>query len=278
MLGGIISGAMGLAGSIHNANVQKDLGQQQINLSKEIYGHQTAYKRQQDKLMQAREDNAVQRRARDMQLAGINPLLAAGSPSEAKGSTGLGGDMSMASSGYNQMGKGISEAASQLGGIVGNSIDAIRASQELKAQKAQIDNIEADTANKQAQNPMYQQEIKKMEAEIGKIQADTKLSEQMKVNKITENLKANIIETGQIKGGVNIWGTGFSGDRKVYQTLNEISKELLHNEITADTARKKAIKKLEEQNNPTNNQKESRQNKKSMIESSKPRLPHGMQQ
>ena len=60
MLGGIIGGALGAI----NGGIGLGLQAKQNRITRE------------------REDNAVQRRARDMELAGINPLLSAGDPAQ----------------------------------------------------------------------------------------------------------------------------------------------------------------------------------------------------
>ena len=72
MLGGIIGGALSAVTSGIGMGLQAH--QNKKNQERE------------DKIRQQtwdREDNAVQRRAKDLELAGINPLLAAGDPAQA---------------------------------------------------------------------------------------------------------------------------------------------------------------------------------------------------
>ena len=104
MLGGIIGGALGAVGNAVGMGLQAK--QNKKNQERE------------DKIRQQtwdREDNAVQRRAKDMEKAGINPLLAAGDPAQAStgggvtGGTapdaeGLGGALQQAGQWVDQMG------------------------------------------------------------------------------------------------------------------------------------------------------------------------------
>ena len=72
MLGGIIGGAMNMI-------------TQGIGMGLQAHQNKKNQERE-DKIRQQtwdREDNAVQRRAKDLELAGINPLLAAGDPAQA---------------------------------------------------------------------------------------------------------------------------------------------------------------------------------------------------
>ena len=80
MLGGIIGGALGAVGKTVGMGLQahqnKKNQEREDQIRKETWN---------------REDNAVQRRAKDMELAGINPLLAAGDPAQASTGGGVTG-------------------------------------------------------------------------------------------------------------------------------------------------------------------------------------------
>ena len=87
MLGGIIGGiGSAIMGGISMANQKKTNEQNRARedqIRKEIW---------------KREDNAVQRRAKDLGLAGINPLLAAGDPAQASTGGAVGQDQAINSS------------------------------------------------------------------------------------------------------------------------------------------------------------------------------------
>lgn len=75
MLPLIIGGALGLAGGITSALSNKSINESNIKMQRETNA-------QNERLLReswGREDNAVQRRASDLEAAGISPLMAAGS-------------------------------------------------------------------------------------------------------------------------------------------------------------------------------------------------------
>ena len=91
MIGAIIGGAASVLSSGIGAGMQT--WQNKKNREEEERVRQATWARE-DKLRaetHGREDNAVQRRAEDMRLAGINPLLAAGDPAQASAGQTSGG-------------------------------------------------------------------------------------------------------------------------------------------------------------------------------------------
>lgn len=86
MLGAILAGAGGVvegAGSILNAFLQRKTAKENLAYQQQADAMNLTFQKESRDLTMAREDNAVQRRAADMRSAGINPLMAAGSPAQA---------------------------------------------------------------------------------------------------------------------------------------------------------------------------------------------------
>nr|QJB19720.1 MAG: DNA pilot protein [Microvirus sp.] len=83
--GGLIVGGagalLGLAGTSSTNAANKEIAKMNIDMQKETNAKNEALMREQ----WGREDNAVQRRARDLAAAGMSPLLAAGSAASAGG-------------------------------------------------------------------------------------------------------------------------------------------------------------------------------------------------
>jgi hypothetical protein len=78
LIAGIIQGAVG--GTIDIVNFFRGIEKDSYNRRSEEENQQ--YQRSMNALALNREDNAVQRRAADMAAAGINPIMAAGSPAQ----------------------------------------------------------------------------------------------------------------------------------------------------------------------------------------------------
>ena len=70
-IGNALSGLSGLV----NAGVNYNIGQKNFNLQKD----NLAYQKEMQQQSWARDDNAIQRRLKDLQAAGLSPTLAAGS-------------------------------------------------------------------------------------------------------------------------------------------------------------------------------------------------------
>lgn len=86
LIGGLAAGALGLFGSaMTNAtNAQSTRDTNRVNA--QIASNNLDYQREYNEQIFAREDNAVQRRAADLEAAGLSKTLAAGSPASAGGS------------------------------------------------------------------------------------------------------------------------------------------------------------------------------------------------
>nr|QJB19310.1 MAG: DNA pilot protein [Microvirus sp.] len=157
-----IIGAIAGAGSASTDRIQQ---QQQYNMNLVMQKEQQLYDRAQDKLTRDREDNAVQRRSADMQKAGINPLLAAGSPASA-------GTVS-----HNTAPQG--QYADQ-SAVRQAAMEAAKTVQDIITQKQNI-------AQSVAQQKLIEKQQKKVEAETKGIGYD---------NEIKKLDAANSIETG----------------------------------------------------------------------------------
>lgn len=76
---GFLGGLLDFGAAAANFGLQAHFGAKNYRLAKEQFGWQ----QDQANITREREDTAIQRRAADMQAAGLNPLLAAGSPAAA---------------------------------------------------------------------------------------------------------------------------------------------------------------------------------------------------
>lgn len=216
------------------------------------YADQTAfrddvfqYNKDQNALAQEREDNAAQRRAADLEAAGINPLLAAGSPAQA-GSMSAGnvpstGGSSVSAPGISSAGintPGVSgglDASSLMAGI-SNMGNVMNSMVDIKMKEKTIDNIEADTANKNSQNPVYEKQIEKLDAEINKIKSDKSLTDEQKKGQIVNNLKNSIVEMGDINVAGKLFGVGGEITMEQKETIYDIADKLNKGQITSQTA------------------------------------------
>lgn len=74
---GIMSNAFSWHNNEQNIKAQKEINEQNINFAREMNQTNRQYALEDQARLEAREDNAIQRKAADMYEAGINPLLAA---------------------------------------------------------------------------------------------------------------------------------------------------------------------------------------------------------
>lgn len=86
LVAGLAAGAMGLLGSMRASNVNAQSVKDTNRANKEIAFANLDYQREYNEQIFAREDNAVQRRAADLEAAGLSKTLAAGSAAGAGGS------------------------------------------------------------------------------------------------------------------------------------------------------------------------------------------------
>lgn len=80
LIGSGLSFIGGLTGNVINSRV----AQENINAIKNMNTQNIAFQQRENEIARAREDNAVQRRALDLQAAGLSKTLSAGSPASAQ--------------------------------------------------------------------------------------------------------------------------------------------------------------------------------------------------
>ena len=245
MLGGIIGGALGAVGNAVGMGLQAH--QNKKNQERE------------DKIRQQtwdREDNAVQRRAKDMEKAGINPLLAAGDPAQAStgggvtGGTapdaeGLGGAIQQAGQWVDQMGiakkQQILQEQKQDAEI--EKIQAETEGQRIENSQgdARGENLEADTAQKREATRKMEQEREVMKAQIEAIQANTALTEQQKKTEEKRTMQEGLLKIAQAHLKAGIGGTGAGAEIDINIDIDRYYKVLQEGksmeEITAEMIR-----------------------------------------
>lgn len=210
MLETVVGGGLGAIGGITGGIING------INDKKALQ-----YQKDRDKITMQREDNAVQRRAKDLEDAGINPLLAAGEAAGASaGPTPV----------QNRAGDSIA------GGIDGAIQGAMLASQIRKT------NAEADFAQQQADmfGKNSEQDNALKQAQIDKIAQDTKLSTEQRNSLIAQMLDTTIkgygMTTEQIDAGLKIAGSGLGGSKSstanVIQSRGAIQDGLISGKLT----------------------------------------------
>lgn len=269
MLGGIIGGAL----SAITSGVGMGLQAHQNKKNQE----------REDKIRREtweREDNAVQRRAKDMEMAGINPLLAAGDPAQASTGGAVTGQNAPSTEGL--------AGSIQNAGQIADQMAMAKKMQVLAEQKqdAEIAKIEAETEGKlkenegaddrneqvRLQNEKIKRENEKIGAEIEGIMANTELTKEKQKSEIQKRMIDGLIENGKIEGNISIAGwIGAKGEEKTYRTIEDIYKDLEDGNITSEQAIEKAWEEIKEEYKKT----EERTNDYNEARAKGQKLPYG---
>ena len=115
---------------------------------------------------------------------------------------------------------------------------------------ARQENMEADTAKKQAERRKIEQENEKVGAEIEAIKANTALTEQKRLTEIQNRLLDSFIEIARIKGhaGLGNW-LGAGGEKIIRASIYDIAKDYAEGKISEQEAQERMQKAQEDAEN-----------------------------
>lgn len=236
------------------------MNQQNIEMQQQINEANIRNQNEQNAIMRAREDNAIQRRANDLQAAGINPLLAGLQGASAQPGTLMMqqapiADTSIGSRFASNMinmldsfgtreqerrqktTENIHEVGRQTQGITGQLIDITKTKEELNLLKAQYNNLNTDTKKKFEEIVKIQKEVEEKTVNISKTKADTEYIREMIT---TEPLKRAMLNAQTKEHYENIK----MFQQKVLNMREErISEVIRHTEILQKIEVDKEVKK-----------------------------------
>lgn len=224
------------------AGRQTDLqmNQQNIQAQKETNQANITNQNEQNAIMRAREDNAVQRRAEDLQAAGINPMLAGLQGASAQNGlmavqqapiadTSIGSRYAtnilnlLDSFGAREqerrknLTENLHETSRQATAISAQLTQIAKTKTEIKLMEAQYNNLSADTKKKFKEILKIQKEIEEKTANIAKSKEETKFIREMIT---TEPLKRALIRA-QTK-------TQYKNIELTQQKILNLKEEKLH--------------------------------------------------
>lgn len=142
-----VSSLVDTLGNMRNTDKTNQANKDIANQNLQFQNENLQYQKDLQKQIFAREDNAVQRRVDDLVASGLSPTLAAGSAANA----GQAIETQALHNSYSPK----TMPSYGLSSMIGAGLDALKAVGELNRQKAEIDylqnqskNVQADTANK----------------------------------------------------------------------------------------------------------------------------------
>lgn len=200
--------------NIMNRETQKDINASNLAFAQKQFD----YQKQLNTLQMQREDNAVQRRAADLQAAGMNRLMAAGSSAEAGGMTTFSGSANQQASQMNI------ESNPQI--LAAMIQQAREANAGIAQTKAQTDLIKAQTATEEmrTENISIDSWLKKITG--AKTKEEKKRIMQEIINMKDENDRANDIHEHNKnvanKNTHNYWGIDNRAGN-IYELLYDVA-------------------------------------------------------
>ena len=162
---------------------------------------QFEYQKQQNDLMRQREDTAVQRRYKDLQQAGLNPLSAAGgqsASSQATAGSSIAGGSANATApqmagieGLDNIFQGVMNIMTQKQNIAQSQTDQAYTEEKTRTEREKQDNIREDTSKKSAETKeierkteFYDTLASREQAEITAIEKENELRQLRKATEI----------------------------------------------------------------------------------------------
>lgn len=210
------SGLSFLGGTISNA-VNSRIANQNLNLQREINSQNIAFQQRENDLTRAREDNAIQRAAMDMQASGLSKTLAAGHPASASSLTAPQSQMIANQFKY--------ESAMQKMNIL-DALQTMASKQKSIENETNLTNSQVDKNEAEAENIRADTVFTNIKAEL-----ESKLSP-IKVQSLMQNLENDKATYKKILADTSL--TEKERDKRIQEISNLIAQR---EHINAETAK-----------------------------------------